>query len=457
MEDDTIAAISTPRGAGGIAVVRVSGPQAIRIAGSVIRLKRPAPLESVKPWSARLGTVACEGGPLVDQVIVLVMRKPRSYTGEDMVEVQCHGGLLVSQKVLLALLNAGARHAEPGEFTKRAFLNGRITLEEAEAVFDVVSAPTEASLREAGRRLRGELGSKVEAWEERLYGALAALHASADFPEEVGDMTDDAFGEVAAVHREIAQVLDRAPLGLALANGVEVCLVGAPNSGKSSLFNALIAADRAIVSEVPGTTRDVLRERAEWNGLPVVLLDTAGLRPTEDVVEMIGVERAERAASQSEVILYVVDDTVGITDEDRKWVSKWLGEGRRMLVVVSKVDAREGKVDLCELDGMTGGSRVMASSVTGQGLEEIKARVTSWFDPGEGLESVVPGSARQVDCLRRAAAFLDEALERLHAGWSEDVIVVCIEEGVRALSEITGKNVTEETLAQVFSRFCVGK
>lgn len=457
MEEDTIAAISTPSGMGGISIVRLSGPDAVRLAESVIHLAGPAPLSSLKSWSARLGNVVSTGGEIVDQAIVLVMRRPRSYTGEDLVEVQCHGGPMVSQKVLLALLEAGARHAEPGEFTKRAFLSGRITLEEAEAVLDVVTAPTESALAQAEKRLRGELGAKIKSWEDRLYGALAALQVLADFPEEIEEIPMDAFREVGAIHREMVDVLDRAPLGLALANGIEVCLVGAPNSGKSSLFNSLILEDRAIVTEVPGTTRDVLRERTEWGGLPVVLLDTAGLRETSDVVEVIGVERAERAASESEAILYVIDDTVGVTAEDRNWISKWIGERRNVLVVVTKADAGANKARLDEVSEVSGGKFVVASSVTGKGLDEIKTSITGWFDRGEGIEDVLPGSARQVDCLRRAAASLGEALSGLSEGWSEDVLILSLEAGARALSELTGKDVTRETLEQVFSRFCVGK
>lgn len=456
MEEDTICAISTPRGTGGISIVRLSGPDAFGIADRAVRLRGDAPVASMKSWSARLATVS-SGGEVVDQAVVLAMRRPRSYTGEDVVEIQCHGGLVASQKVLLALLVAGARHAEPGEFTRRAFLNGRISLDEAEAVLDVVTAPNEAALDQAGRRLRGEMGSKVTVWENRVYGALAALQASADFPEDVGDVSAGAFAEIEQVRGEIREILDRAPLGLALANGIQVCLVGAPNSGKSSLFNSLISADRAIVTEVPGTTRDVLREHAEWSGLPVTLLDTAGLRETSDIIETMGVERAEKAASESAAILYVIDDTEGIGEEDRKWIAKWTYEGRRVLIVVSKIDAGMGKADPIEVCRLSKGAWVKTSSVTGQGMDDIKAAVVRWFDRGEGLDVLVPGSARQIDCLRRAESLLGDALLGRQAGWSEDVLVLALEEGARALSEITGKNVGEEILEQVFARFCVGK
>ena len=457
MREDTIAAIATPPGTGGISIVRVSGPDAVSVAGKAVKLKSGAALSSLKPWTVRLASVADKDGAQIDEALVFIMKAPRSYTGEDLVEVQCHGGSLVSQKVLAALLEGGARHAEPGEFTRRAFLNERITLEEAEAVLDVVEAPTEYALSQAGRRLRGELGDKVRRWEGTLYSALAAFQAGIDFPEDVDHGSCRAIEEMAAVHKEVAGLLDSAPLGLALTSGIEVCRVGPPNAGKSSLFNALLAADRAIVTEVPGTTRDILRERTEWNGLPVLLLDTAGLRETSDIVETIGVERAERAASESEVIVYVVDSTVGLTGGDKEWIKKWLKQGRRVLLVASKIDATPRRLTEGELSEAAGGSYVMASAKTGAGLEEIRKRVTGWFSRGGDLDLLAPGSARQVDCLRRASSSLGEALSRHAEGWTEDVVVMCLEEALKALAELTGKNVTEETLEQVFSRFCIGK
>jgi tRNA modification GTPase len=457
VKDDTIAAIATPPGTGGISIVRVSGSDAIPVAAGPLRLRAALPLASVKPWTARLASVVGDDGVVIDEALVIVMRAPRSYTGEDLVEVQCHGGRLVSEKVLAALLAGGARHAEPGEFTRRAFLNKRITLEEAEAVLDVINAPTEYALSQATRRLRGELGARVHEWEARLYSALARFLAGTDFPDDVDEKDPHDMEEVESVHREIAGVLARAPLGLALSCGIEVCLVGPPNAGKSSLFNALLAADRAIVTEVPGTTRDVLRETTEWDGLPVVLLDTAGLRRTSDVVEIIGVERAERAASESEVIVYVVDSTVGLGNEDIEWIQKWLKQGRRLLVVAGKSDAHPRRVVESELSQVARGSCVLASAVTGEGLEEIKKRVVGYFKGGEDPRLLAPGSARQVDCLRRAHSSLSEALERRGEGWTEDVVVLLLEEAARALAELTGKDVAEEALREVFSRFCVGK
>lgn len=453
---DTIAAISTPPGTAGIAVIRISGPDAIPIGDRVCLLRGGRRVATLRSWSAALATVVePESGEPVDEAIVLVMKAPRSYTGEDTVEIQCHGGRLVAEKVLSVVLGAGARLAEPGEFTRRAFLSGRITLDEAEAVLDVVMASTEASLRQATRRLKGELGARIERWEREVVNLLSEVQASLDFPDEASFFREELAGRLNALSCEIGDLLRRAPLGLALSQGVDVCLVGRPNVGKSSLFNALLGRDRAIVTEIPGTTRDILRETAEWYGIPVTLLDTAGLRHTEEIVEAIGVERAASAASESEVILYVIDDSAGITDEDLNWIEKW--RDRRLLVIANKVDLGVGRASRETLERLVPGSWVRASSATGEGLEEIKRRVAGMFDSETALQAVVPGSARQVDCLRRATLALDQAVSHLEAGWTDDVIAMFLEEAAQAFSELTGKNVTEEMLDAIFARFCVGK
>lgn len=453
--EDTIAAVATPQGRGGIAVIRISGPSAVEVASRFVRLKRGPGTWRRKRWSVALGTaVDPDSGRPVDEVIALCMPGPRSYTGEDVVEIQCHGGRLVTEKILGLALQCGARPACQGEFTRRAYLGGRITLDQAEAVLDLVNAPSEASLLAAGRRLKGELGDRVRQMEEKVLSALAALMAATDFPEDVEDQSHEVFLDLDRVRDDIRSLLSTAPLGLALAAGVEVCLVGRPNAGKSSLFNALLGRERAIVTEVPGTTRDVLREHTEWGSLPVTLLDTAGLRETSEVVEAIGVERAREAALSSEVILYVVDATAPLTQEDRSWIERW--QDRRLLVVANKDDLGPDAACLSELDSMVPGRWVGVSSVTGKGLEQVRSIVSQWFSGGHP-ESALPGSARQVDCLRRAEQALAEALERRKTGWTEDVVVLALEEAAGALAELTGRRVSEAALEQVFSRFCVGK
>jgi len=456
-DGDTIAAIATPRGTGGISIVRISGPRALEICGRMVRLARGRKVESLKSWRMVLGEVRDPGSlEPIDQAIVLVMRAPRSYTGEDVVEIQCHGGSLVTEKILNLALALGARLAEPGEFTRRAFLNGRISLEEAEAVLDVVNSRSELSLAQATRRLRGELGAVVRNWESRLLGILACIQAGIDFPEDADPPTVEGMAsQIRVLREEIRDMLSRAPLGLALVEGVEVALVGRPNVGKSSLFNALLSEERAIVTEIPGTTRDVLREHTEWYGLPVVLLDTAGLRQTSEIIEAIGVARARTAALSSEVILYVLDDSEGISPEDKEWLERW-GE-RRLLAVISKVDLGKKKVSKEELGNFVGDRWVEVSSVTGQGIDELKRKVSGLFGGSVVSGEVVPGSARQVDCLRRAEMALSRALEEMGEDWTWDMVVLSLEEAERAFLELIGGKVTERTLDMIFSRFCVGK
>ncbi|MGI6642876.1 MAG: tRNA uridine-5-carboxymethylaminomethyl(34) synthesis GTPase MnmE [Bacillota bacterium] len=454
-EDDTIAAISTPLGTGGIAGIRISGPESLEVAERVLRLRRGGLVREMPTWSIALGDVVASDGSIVDEAVVLVMRAPMSYTGEDTVEIQCHGGRLVSQKVLAEVFRCGARPAMPGEFTRRAYLSGRICLDEAEAVYDVITATSEAALKHANKRLRGELSALVTSWEDRLLDALATIYGSSDFPEDVLDDTAEVEMLLETLHEELLEFLARAPLGLALASGIEVCLVGRPNVGKSSLFNAFLSGDRAIVTDVPGTTRDVLRETTEWAGVPVVLLDTAGLRETTEVVEAIGVARAESAAVSSEVILYVVDDTQGLSDEDRLWLAKW--SDRRVVLVVNKIDEGKGRVSAETARSLAGDSWVRVSSLTGEGLQELKDKVLKWFPSREASEAVIPGSARQVECIRRAATCLETALRELAIGWPQDVVAPSLEEAARSLAELTGTDAVEVTLDRVFEKFCVGK
>lgn len=456
IETETIAAIASPKGIGGIAIVRLSGPEAIEVSEKMVKLKRRGNLRDMQSWSVALADILdISTGKLIDESVVLVMRGPKSYTGEDVVEIQCHGGMIVAEKVLSLAFSLGARPALPGEFTKRAFINGRITLDEAEAVLDIVTSASEASLHQAGRRLKGELGSMVEKWEAEIVDLLALLQAAIDFPETIEIENPQIEGSLSRLTQEMGDVLKRAPLGLALSQGVEVCLVGRPNVGKSSLFNALLLKQRAIVTDIPGTTRDVLREPTEWYGLPVVLLDTAGLRQTEEVVEALGVERAQSAAMESNVILYVLDDTEGICQEDLEWLTRW--QNRNCLAVVTKVDLMKQKVNTQRLEDVTQGSWVKVSGATGEGVEDLKKKVQAMFMSLGDPDALVPGSARQVDCLERALGEIDNALAYLHQGWTDDVIVISLEEAAGSLMELTGKKVTGETLDRIFSRFCVGK
>ncbi|MBE3520171.1 MAG: tRNA uridine-5-carboxymethylaminomethyl(34) synthesis GTPase MnmE [Firmicutes bacterium] len=458
VQGETIAAIATPRGTGGIAIIKVSGKDAVAVAAGCLSARGARKLSRARGYTAFFDRVVSpHSGETIDEVIVLVMRSPRSYTGEDVVELQCHGGELVAEKVLDAVLSRGARMAEPGEFTRRAFLNGKITLDEAEAVLDVVSAKTDRALRQAFLRLEGKLGKLVLGCRERIAGVLSRVQAALDFPDDISLRDEEVVPVIEEVTAEIDSMLEEGVLGLALTSGVELTLVGRPNVGKSSLFNALIGEDRAIVTEIPGTTRDLLRERVQWSGIPVVLVDTAGLRQTREIVEAIGVERARKAAEESWAALYVVDATEPLADEDWYWLERW--RDRRVVVVLNKADiAREDvRREISALvEARTGFPVVEVSARTGSGLERLKETVVGMFGGAE-RESVVPGSARQVACLRRAREALVRALEAWKEGWTWDVVASEMEEACRGLDELTGSRISEDVLDEIFSRFCVGK
>lgn len=457
-QGETIAAIATPRGTGGIAIVKISGKDAVAVAADCLSARGARKLSRSRGYTAFFDRVVSpESGETIDEVIVLVMRCPRSYTGEDVVELQCHGGELVAEKVLDAVLSRGARIAEPGEFTRRAFLNGKITLDEAEAVLDVVSARTDRALRQAFLRLEGKLGKSVLGWRDRIEAVLAMVQGALDFPDDISLRDEDVVPVLEEVADRIDCMLEDGVLGLALTSGVELALVGRPNVGKSSLFNALLGEERAIVTEIPGTTRDLLRERVQWAGIPVILVDTAGLRETREIVEAIGVERARNAAEESWGTLYVVDGSVPLTGEDWYWLGKW--RDRRVVVVLNKCDVAPEHVkrEISALvTGRTGFPVVEVSARTGSGLEKLKETVVGMFGGAE-RESVVPGSARQVACLRRAREALVRALQAWREGWTWDVVASEMEEACRGLDELTGSRISEDVLDEIFSRFCVGK
>ncbi|MCL4424879.1 MAG: tRNA uridine-5-carboxymethylaminomethyl(34) synthesis GTPase MnmE, partial [Firmicutes bacterium] len=342
--DDTIAAISTPPGEGAIGIVRVSGPAALEIVGKVFR-GRGLPLEKTGGFRARYGFVVDPAtGERIDEVIVLVLRSPHSYTREDTVEINCHGGIVPIRQILLATLRAGARPAEPGEFTKRAFLNGRLDLAQAEAVLDVIRARTERGVQAALAQLKGRLSQRMHALGARVLGLIAQVEAGIDFPEEdVPEATSSVIAEEAQkVLAEIGELLSGSWEGKIIRDGLRTAIVGLPNVGKSSLLNALLREERAIVTAIPGTTRDLLEEGISIRGIPLVVVDTAGLRESEDVVEQIGVARAREAMSRAELVLVVLDDSEGLREEEREILREVAGKA--VLVFINKTDLGRGLV-----------------------------------------------------------------------------------------------------------------
>ncbi len=457
MAEETIAAIATGAGEGGIGIVRMSGADALKVAERIFRPQRGRPLGGRRSHTVTYGWVVTPGGERVDEALAVVMRGPRSYTGEDVVELQCHGGQLAVQRVLEQALQAGARLAEPGEFTRRAFLNGRLDLSQAEAVIDLIRAKTDRAMAAAVSHLGGSLRQTIGALRERLMEMMAHLEADIDFPElelEVQTREEVAAG-CAQCLAEVERLLGGARAGRILREGLRAVLAGRPNVGKSSLLNRLVRENRAIVTEIPGTTRDVIAEWIELGGVPVQLHDTAGLRATDDPVERIGVARTREALSQAHLVLVVIDAAEGLGPEDREWIAE-LPEGAARIGVVNKIDLNPA-FDVAELQEALGGAPVVGvSAERGTGLQALEAeiaRVAGAFDASE--EMLV--NARQAEAIRRAADHLRDAQETLAQGLGVELVAIDLRAAWMALGEVTGETAGEELLDQIFSRFCIGK
>jgi len=439
--EDTIAALATPFGAGAVAVVRVSGPRALEVAGSVFR-GRKSVCDLPVGRAARGRIERC--GDTVDEVLLTVFRAPRSYTGEDVVEISGHGGAVVSRAVLQTVLAAGARAAEPGEFTRRAFLNGKMDLTQAEAVMDLITAKGEAAARAASGQLEGSLGRAVEKLRGDMLTALAHLEAFIDFPEEGIDPESGQtlLARIGALHADVMRLLSTADEGRMLREGVRLVIHGEPNVGKSSLLNLLLGFDRAMVSDIPGTTRDTIEESLTLRGIPFRVVDTAGLRESTDALELEGMRRTRAHVEQADVVLRVLDAgarKIGAPGDPRE------------VRVLNKIDLWPGAVlpedvvPLCCLDG--------------RGLESLVAAIIGRTDLGRAdrLAEVVAVNARHQNCLQNAGIFLKEAQNSLGRGDAPELTALELRSALASVGEITGAVDSEEVLDRIFSSFCIGK
>lgn len=457
MREDTIAAIVTGPGEAGVGIVRVSGPLALAVGEKVFRPRRGAALGQRRSHTATYGWVVDTKGAPVDDGLAIVMKGPRSYTGEDVVELQGHGGQVAVRRVLEAVLLAGARLAEPGEFSRRAFLNGRMDLAQAEAVIDVIRAKTDRAMAAAVSHLRGELGEAVRAVRDRLLEMTAHLEADIDFPElelEVQTLAHVADGCRWSL-QEVDRLLGGARQGKILREGLRVVLAGRPNVGKSSLLNRLVRENRAIVTAIPGTTRDVIEEWVSLGGVPVQLADTAGIRPTDDPVEQIGVERTLAALARADLVLVVVDAATGLLAEDLEWI-RHVPAGAARVGVANKIDLAAG-FDAGAFSEALGGVRVVeVSAESGAGLGELESVIAELAGVHDASEDLLV-NARQEECLRRAREHLSGALETLQVGMGSDMVSIDVRAAWVILGEIIGETVGEDLLDQIFSRFCIGK
>ncbi len=443
--EDTIAAISTPLGEGGIGIVRLSGKEAKAIAEKLF----DHPLENRRLVYGHIRDP--ESSELVDEVLVAYMAAPHTYTREDIVEINCHGGPLPLQRVLGLALRCGARLAEPGEFTLRAFLNGRIDLSQAEAVLDVVQAKTQASLRLAVQGLRGKLSRQIREVREELLSALAYFTARLDFPEDEVE-EQDVSGILEESQRKLRRLLESADVGIVYRQGVRTAIVGRPNVGKSSLLNRLLRTDRAIVTPVPGTTRDTLEEVMNLRGVPFLLIDTAGMAQSKDLVEALGMERSRRAVEQADLVLFVVDASEPLTPADEEIQN--LAQSKVRLTAANKCDLPLR----AELDRLPQ-PLVITSALTGEGLDELEDKLVELALGGSVLSSDAPlvANVRHKEALERAGKHLLGAQESLRSGMPDDLVALDLTAALNALGEITGETVTEDLLETIFSRFCIGK
>lgn len=449
--NDTIAAIATALGEGGLAIVRLSGPRALEIADACFET---AGSEGARPsemptHTLRFGHVVSHG-KVVDEVMLTVMRAPRTFTREDVVEISSHGGVLAPKLILEALLEHGARLAKPGEFTRRAFLNGRLDLVQAEAVADLIHARTELALRAANEQLSGKLSRRIEELREVMMRTLAHVEAHIDFPDEdiAPDTREQLLARLAQGLGFMGDLLRSADEGQILRRGVRAAIIGRPNVGKSSLLNQLLGRDRAIVSPVPGTTRDTIEETANIRGIPVVFIDTAGLRQAADEIESEGIRRTQNILEQAELVLHVIDASDAHDSEPVD-----LDPRQKRVTVLNKID-------LVAASGCRAGEDVCAISCrTGEGIEDLKERIFGLVWSGrvsaDNLEAMI--NARHKEALERARQATHHTIAALRAEAPLDLVAVDLRAAVQAIGEIVGKTTTEDLLDAIFSQFCIGK
>lgn len=442
--DDTIAAIATPLGEGGLAVIRLSGRRAFEIAERVFKPARAGRLSQTASHTIHYGRIVWDGR-VIDEVLVSILRAPRTFTGEDTVEVSCHGGVLPAKLALDAILSAGARSAEPGEFSRRAFLNGRIDLTQAEAVIDLIHSRTELALRAANEQLAGKLSEKINALRDDLMRVLAHVEAHIDFPDEdiAPDTREQLLGRLRAALNDMDALLRTAAEGLILRRGIRAVIVGKPNVGKSSLLNQLLGRERAIVSEIPGTTRDTIEETANIRGIPVVFIDTAGIRESSDSIELEGIRRSRESLERAELILHVLDRSEPAGDELTTTIHK-----KRIIVL--------NKADLTPLAAAEG---IPISCKTGAGIEELKDAIRDLVRDGsvDSEMTEVMINSRHEEALRRARSGIENTIQSLSAGASIELAAMDLRLAVNAVGEIVGKTTTEDLLDSIFGQFCLGK
>jgi len=452
---DTIAAISTPRGEGGIGIIRISGDKSFEILDKIFNTKNPN--RDLGFYKFNYGFIH-DNGKIVDEVMAVRMKAPKTYTCEDVVEINCHGGHLISEKVLELVLKNGARHAEQGEFTKRAFMNGRIDLSQAEAVMDIIQGKTEKSISLSLEQLRGDLRDKIGSFKKALLDVTAHVNVVLDYPEEGIDdpLPSNLRENLENVYAEADRLISSYDKGKKIKEGIKTVIAGKPNVGKSTLLNSLLKEERAIVTHIPGTTRDVIEEIINIKGVPLVLVDTAGIRKTDDIVENIGVEKSKQFIGKADLVLLVLDASKELENEDIEVINQIKENKKKVIVLLNKIDLNK-KINLA---GHNLENIVEISAKDNIGIEDMQEKIYSYIveeDVENSSEKLIITNIRHKTALEKTKDAIKNIFETIDMGLPMDLISVDLKEALDSLSEITGEISSEDILDHVFGNFCVGK
>lgn len=457
-EFDTIAAVSTSPGEGGISIIRVSGDNSVKLVSKIFRGKNGRKFDDIKSYTMRYGNIVdADAEEVIDEVIVSYMKGPRSFTAEDTVEINSHGGSVVTRRILDEVIKMGARLAEPGEFTKRAFLNGRIDLSQAEAVIDIIRAKTELSAKSAVLQAEGRISREIKKYRKKLLEIIAHIEATVDFPEEdlEAATSEQVSVDLNSIIMEIDRLIINANEGKIVREGLNTVIVGKPNVGKSSLMNALLEENRAIVTEIPGTTRDIIEEYINIDGIPVRLTDTAGIRESHDIVEKIGVEKSKEKIQEADLIIMMLDFSREIDEEDKEIINYI--KDKKYIVLLNKSDLYQ-KMNIEDLNILNLRYVLKTSAVTSNGIDEVKKMIKELFFGGEiEAKDMFITNTRHKEALIRAKQSCMSAVEALKNTMAIDLASIDIRNAWSCLGEITGENLEEDIIDKIFSEFCLGK
>ena len=454
---DTIGAISTSIGEGGIAIVRISGDKAKDVVDKIFQAKNGKSIKDMKSYTMKYGYIIDENNNHIDEVIVSFMKGPRSFTAEDTIEINCHGGVVATNKVLEQVIKQGVRLAEPGEFTKRAFLNGRIDLSQAEAVIDIINAKTDLSMKSALMQSEGAISKEIQELRGKLLSTIAHIEATVDYPEDdLEEVTAEmAIKDLEVIKKEIKEFIETAEEGKILREGLSTVIVGKPNVGKSSLLNALTKENRAIVTDIPGTTRDVIEEYINISGIPIKIIDTAGIRETDDVVEKIGVERSRAKINDADLIILILDSSDDLSEEDKEIINHI--SNKKYMILLNKSDLNS-KITQVNLENINCKNIYSISAKTGEGIDKVRSAIKDMFFKGEiSTNNVIITNTRHKEALLRAYECVESAIDTLNHTFAIDLASIDIRNAWTFLGEITGDSLEENIIDKIFKSFCLGK